>query len=195
MNIIVATCKNRGIGLNGIIPWRLSEDMMFFKNKTIGNGNNSVIMGRKTYDSMERNLPKRTNYVISSTKSPNNIRLHTELYSELTEVNYDIMTKCEYDVNWVIGGEQIYNWYLKNNLIQDVYITNILNHYTCDTFFPQLPVNFKKIHSGNVVMSKENKLRFNIDVYRNSFYSSKNYNTIRYDFLKELDKVTTYGVI
>ena len=69
MNIIVAMCKNRGIGINGMIPWSLKEDMKFFKNKTIGNGNNAVIMGRNTFESISTTLPKRRNYVISSTKS------------------------------------------------------------------------------------------------------------------------------
>src|SRR6056300_225472 len=59
MNIIVAMCKNRGIGYRGTIPWSLKEDMRFFRNKTIGYGNNAVVMGRKTYDSIPVELPKR----------------------------------------------------------------------------------------------------------------------------------------
>ena len=48
---------------------KLSEDLKFFKNKTIGSENNAVIMGRKTYDSLNGKLPKRDNYIISSTKN------------------------------------------------------------------------------------------------------------------------------
>jgi len=57
--IIVATCgPSWGIGLNNSMPWQHKEDMEFFKARTTGN---VVIMGRKTYESMGRPLPNRTN--------------------------------------------------------------------------------------------------------------------------------------
>ena len=195
MNIIVAMCKNRGIGYRGTIPWSLKEDMRFFRNKTIGYGNNAVVMGRKTYDSIPVELPKRKNYVISSTKSSSSVGDGTMVYSNLIQANYDIVTKkYGYDDVWVIGGEQIYKWYINHNLVKDVYITNVMNDYECDSFFPVLPDTFKKIHSGNVVMSKENKIPYNIEVYRNRFYDFKNYDVLWCDFLRELDKVSHYGV-
>ena len=65
MNIIVAATNNRGIGLNGTIPWKIIQDLKFFRLMTT---NNAVIMGRKTYDSIGRPLPNRRNIVI--TKNP-----------------------------------------------------------------------------------------------------------------------------
>ena len=47
MNIVVAACKNGGIGLKNRLPWKLSKEMKYFKELTIGEKNNAVVMGRK----------------------------------------------------------------------------------------------------------------------------------------------------
>ena len=55
--IIVATCNNNGIGINNQLPWDLiKEDMKLFSKLTTGNGNNAIIMGRKTFESIGRSL-------------------------------------------------------------------------------------------------------------------------------------------
>ena len=64
VTIIVAMTKNRTIGKNNQIPWHLSEDLKNFKRITT---NNTVIMGRKTFDSIGKPLPNRNNIVISRT--------------------------------------------------------------------------------------------------------------------------------
>ena len=74
INLIVAMCKNNGIGLNNKIPWKISEDMHYFSKKTSGNypgdGNkkNAVIMGRNTWESLPKKykpLPHRFNIVLT----------------------------------------------------------------------------------------------------------------------------------
>jgi dihydrofolate reductase len=74
VNLIVAMCKNNGIGLNNKIPWKISEDMHYFSKKTSGNypgdGNkkNAVIMGRNTWESLPKKykpLPHRFNIVLT----------------------------------------------------------------------------------------------------------------------------------
>ena len=65
--LIVAVDKNNGIGKNNKIPWYFSEDLKYFAKMTKGGGNNAIIMGRKTYESIGNYpLPKRTNIIISS---------------------------------------------------------------------------------------------------------------------------------
>ena len=69
MNIIVAYCRNRGIGFQNQLPWRLSADLKRFKELTIGDGNNAVIMGRNTWASLPsgyKPLPKRENIVLTT---------------------------------------------------------------------------------------------------------------------------------
>ena len=196
MNIIVGMCRNRGIGKNGAIPWSLKEDMQFFKNKTVGTGNNAVIMGRKTFESLNRKdgLPKRDNYVISSRPlfEPHT-RKNCFLYKDIANACRDIMSReSRYDDVWVIGGQQIYSWFLTNNLIKDVYVTNIILNTECDCFFPELPGQFTKLHSGNVLRSKHKDLQYNIDVYRNKEYEKAGYN---YDLLRRIEFIEKYGAL
>ena len=66
MNIVVATCKNRGIGIKNQLPWRLLSDLYFFKYLTIGNEKNAVIMGKNTYLSLPKPLKYRDNIVLST---------------------------------------------------------------------------------------------------------------------------------
>ena len=61
--LICAVAENRTIGRNNSLPWHLSEDLKYFKRITMGN---SIIMGRKTWESIGRALPGRTNIVITS---------------------------------------------------------------------------------------------------------------------------------
>ena len=66
--LIAAVSKDGGIGKQGHLPWRIKEDLAFFSKMTRGNGNNAVIMGRKTWNSLEgKHLPGRDNYILSST--------------------------------------------------------------------------------------------------------------------------------
>ena len=68
INIIVAYCKNRGMGINNQLPWMISKDLKKFKILTVGNGKNCVIMGRKTWESLPfKPLPLRANIVLSRT--------------------------------------------------------------------------------------------------------------------------------
>ncbi|PCJ28225.1 MAG: dihydrofolate reductase [SAR86 cluster bacterium] len=62
ISLICAMSENRVIGFNNGLPWRLSEDLKYFRRTTMGN---SIIMGRKTWESIGRALPGRTNIVIS----------------------------------------------------------------------------------------------------------------------------------
>jgi len=66
-HIIVAQCKNRGIGYENKIPWQIYEDMKLFSKKTRGQGNNAIVMGRKTWESLPyQPLLKRTNIIVFS---------------------------------------------------------------------------------------------------------------------------------
>ena len=67
MNIVVAACKNRGIGINNKLPWLLSNDLKYFKFLTQSKGSNAIVMGKNTSFSLPRALPKRVNYILSST--------------------------------------------------------------------------------------------------------------------------------
>ena len=74
----------------------------------------------------------------------------------------DIMTFCiekNFEQVWVIGGQSIYKQFLGLNLIDEVYITEIMKFYTCDTFFPTLSTNFSLVESS-AEMENDTKLYF-----------------------------------
>ena len=143
INIIVACDKNLGIGKNNTIPWYNKEDMQIFKKYTIGNGNNAIIMGRKTLESIP-NIPlnKRKHLVLSHTlKSCKNYNVYKSK-EDLLEHNK------HYDELWVIGGSEIYKLFLMD--AKYVYQTIQNNYYNCDTFFPKLPKEFKVIEQKKI---------------------------------------------
>ena len=83
VKMIVAMDDQRFIGKNGELPWRLSADMSRFRNLTIADGYNAVIMGRKTWDSLPaayKPLPERLNIVMSRDTSWKDEKAESALY-------------------------------------------------------------------------------------------------------------------
>lgn len=114
IKLIAAISDNGILGLNNKLPWSCPEDMKFFKEKTI---DGTVIMGRKTYESIGRPLPKRTNIVITSSK----IEAATNLtsFTSLQEACY------AYPDAFIIGGSQIYREALAKSLPNFIYLNKI----------------------------------------------------------------------
>lgn len=129
-NCIVAMTPLREIGANGEIPWRLEEDMKYFYKTTMGNGNNAVVMGRKTWDSIplvRRPLKGRLNIVISTKLSVSNTECI--VFPDFDIAIEELAKLKELDTVWIIGGESIYRQALSNRgLISNVYITVIPRH-------------------------------------------------------------------
>ena len=162
LKMIVAISKNRGIGLGNSLPWKIKTDMNYFKNKTIGNGNNCVIMGKNTWFSLDPQirepLPKRDKIVMSSSNL-NITTANTQSIKNIPEL-YTLCNKKQYDDIFVIGGAQIYSTFLEEGLVDTVYITEIDEDYKCDTFFPKLPNDFYISHTTETVWENEIGLRF-----------------------------------
>lgn len=120
--------SNRVIGVNNTLPWHISEDLKHFKSLTTGH---TIIMGRKTYESIGRPLPNRRNIVISR---------NTEASYEGAEVVHsieDAFTICKNDNEvFVIGGSNIYEQAL--SLVDYIYITEIKKSFSGDAFFPEI---------------------------------------------------------
>lgn len=141
-SIFVAIDENGGISKNGSIPWKSQGDMKFFKEMTCGRGNNAVIMGRITYESIPpqfRPLNGRMNIVISRTwkqEEHPEIAVCSSLMEALKKVGTSVVKKYE-DV-FVIGGEQIYREAIEDYmyLCKRLYVTKFKTDYNCDQFFP-----------------------------------------------------------
>jgi dihydrofolate reductase len=128
ISLLAAMDKNRVIGLNNDLPWHLPNDLKFFKEKTTGK---TIIMGRKTFESIGRVLPKRKHVVLTKQKLdfPKEVMVIHDL-NEISEWNKTNPDK-EY---FVIGGSAIFNQFLP--LADRMYITWIDEAFQGDTYFP-----------------------------------------------------------
>jgi dihydrofolate reductase len=129
LTIVVAMNFNRVIGKGNGIPWDLAEDRKHFVNVTSGH---PIIMGRKTWDSIGRPLPKRRNIVIS--RGTLELPTGVELASGLLEA-IDLARQTDDDPR-IIGGGQIYAESLP--LATRIYMTEINDRGVGDVFFPLL---------------------------------------------------------
>lgn len=131
INLIAAASKNGVIGKDGQLPWDIPEDLKFFKEKT---KSCNIIMGRKTYESIGKPLPKRVNIVVT--------RQNDLFYEGVVVVNSmeDAIKKCERNKNtFIIGGEQIYKAFMP--MAQKIYLTQIEEEIEGDTYFPEIDEN------------------------------------------------------
>jgi dihydrofolate reductase len=163
MKLIVAFCKNNGIGFNNKMPWYLKSDLKRFKKLTIGSGNNAVVMGRNTWVSLKcLSLPKRSNIILTS--NMDYFQAKNQLFMQSFDDVAVVSQSQLYDDIWLIGGEQIYRESLKKNLVDEIYATVIDNDFACDTFFPEIPKEFKLIEEG--ALQSENNIKFNYVHYK-----------------------------
>lgn len=133
---IAAMGLNRAIGKSNTLPWNIPEELQWFKKMTI---DQVILMGRKTYDSIGRPLPRRETIVLSrSSKKIEGIRvIHTleELSQNLPVFEKDI---------WIVGGAEIYNLTLP--YCSDLYLTQVKKDIPdADVFFPKFEDSFKLV--------------------------------------------------
>lgn len=148
-NIIAAIDEKNGIGKSNKIPWYFPEDLKYFSNITKGNGNNAVIMGRNTYESIGNYpLPGRVNIVISSQYKPSHG--YSLYWVTSPEEANNLCKELTFNEVWVIGGASIYEYYLNHTqIINKIYITSICKCFNCDTFFPSSYL--KKYETSHII--------------------------------------------
>ena len=127
LTAIVAMTPQHIIGKGGDLPWNLPDDLKFFKEHTSGH---PIVMGRKTFDSIGRPLPKRQNIVLTRDPEWNHIGV------EMIQNPEDLGKFQLIDPRvFVIGGEQIYRFFLP--FLDEIIITHVADHYEGDTYFPE----------------------------------------------------------
>jgi dihydrofolate reductase len=130
---VAAMAANRVIGRDGALPWRLPEDLRFFRRLTTGH---PVVMGRKTWESLGRALPNRRNIVISRTLASAE---GAEVVRSLEELRALGLT---HDV-FVIGGAEIYRLLLP--VCSAVYLTVLPGEAEGDTRLPEFERHFPRM--------------------------------------------------
>jgi dihydrofolate reductase len=134
IHILVAQSKNRVIGKNNSIPWHNKEDFQFFKQMTT---NNTVVMGRKTWDSLPKKpLKDRVNIVISSQKYDDYENVH--FCKTITDAIHHEAIKGE---TFIIGGASVYEQVFYMDVVDYIFSSVIPGDYEGDTFFPEIDLN------------------------------------------------------
>ena len=119
--------RNRVIGLNNRLPWRLPADMKYFKKTTMGK---PVIMGRKTYESFGHPLPGRKNIVVTRN------RLFNAEGCTVVHTIEDALSAAGKGEVMVIGGATLYEQLLP--VADRLYVTLLDTHFEGDTYFPEI---------------------------------------------------------
>lgn len=146
LSLIVATANNNAIGRNNELPWHLPQDLKYFKSVTLGK---PVIMGRKTFESIGKPLPGRTNIVVTRQKDWKFAGvLVAKSVEEALEIGQQFRNEQDNlaEEIMVIGGAEIYRHALP--IADRVYLTRIdANVDGADAYFPELPTAQWKLAS------------------------------------------------
>ena len=153
--LIAAVDKNLAIGKDGKIPWEVKEDLKFFRENT---EDSAIIMGRATFDSIGRPLPKRKNIVMTRTFKGREGVIEVNSSKDALEQAKSYSEKIN-----IIGGEYIYKEFLP--LATKLLITEIdIEVISPDAFFPEWDINLWKEISRK--QSCENGLNFSFVEYQ-----------------------------
>ncbi|MCJ0743864.1 dihydrofolate reductase [Pedobacter montanisoli] len=128
LSIVVAVSSNNAIGKGNELLWYLSADLKHFKNITTGH---TIIMGRKTYESIGKPLPNRRSIVITHNKD-----YKIEGAEVVHSLNDALDLLGENEEGFIIGGAQIYNQVLP--FCNKIYLTTVHHHFDADAFFPEI---------------------------------------------------------
>ena len=217
VNLIVAYDNDTlGIGKDGQIPWKNKTDMKWFKEVTVGNGNNAVIMGRRTFESLgKKPLPNRYNIIVSTSLLVENTYSIDPEYRE----TMSIVTKLEDAINlartrlienvFIIGGMGLYREAIEKDLI-DVYfensITTNLEEQDFDIFYEDSAGEYPNQYACNftdLVYMKKIDSNVNPSIsYKDSYYKYQVYDSLPYhdyccvndyNYLRLLCDIINYG--
>lgn len=133
ISLIAALDEHKGIGYQNSLPWHIPEDLKRFKRLTTGK---NIIMGRVTYDSIGKALPKRKNFVLSFSK---NLKLPDANIINKSDQLYSVINQSKTAETFVIGGSSIYKMFLP--FASKLYLTFIKGAFKCDRVFPDFDDN------------------------------------------------------
>ena len=148
LSIIVAKAKNNIIGKDNSMLWKLPDDLKRFKEKTLGH---NIIMGRKTFESLGRVLPKRKHIVFTQNPDFKVEHENVEVVHSLLQIQQYIESEEE---AFVIGGAMIYS--LLMPYTTKMYVTQINQDFEGDVFFPKIDLEKWEIVERKKGLQDEN---------------------------------------
>jgi len=151
ISIVVAISENNAIGKDNQLLWHLPADLRHFKNITTGH---TIIMGRKTYDSIGKPLPNRRNIIITRQKGLNIEGV------EVTNSLDEALALCEKENEvFIIGGAEIYKQAVA--VSHRIYLTRVHQEFEADAFFPELDnETWKEVEKVDHLPDEKNKFAY-----------------------------------
>ncbi len=156
ISAIVAAAENNAIGKDNQLLWHLPNDLRFFKRTTTGH---TIIMGRKTYESVGKPLPNRRNIII--TRQPGYAVEGAEVVHSLTAA----FERCAgQDEVFVVGGAEIYRQALP--AVGRIYLTRVHATLPGDSFFPKLDErNWRLVAEDHHAADDRHAYRYTFEIY------------------------------
>jgi dihydrofolate reductase len=152
-SIVVAVARNGVIGKAGGLAWKISDDLKRFKEITTGH---PVLMGRKTYDSIGKPLPNRSNIVISRTMTAVDGVIIARSIDEAAARSKDEAERLGVDEIFIIGGADIYEKTL--SFCGRIYLTEVEADVVGDAYFPALePRDWRRTPAGRAERTARNE--------------------------------------
>ena len=154
LSLSVAMADNYAIGKDGDMPWHLSDDLKRFAKITAGK---TIIMGRKTFESLPKVLPGRKHVVISASPDFKIEHEMVEVRSDIDSVFKEYAAKDE--EAFIIGGAVIYDRALP--YCHKLYLTLVEGDFEADTFFPRFDMSqYEEIERSDVVTDSKSGVRY-----------------------------------
>uniref|UniRef100_A0A1I7UY72 dihydrofolate reductase n=1 Tax=Caenorhabditis tropicalis TaxID=1561998 RepID=A0A1I7UY72_9PELO len=181
MNLIVAMDTEGGIGKNGGLPWRIKKDMQHFaavtKKVNYPSKRNAVLMGRKCWESIpesRRPLAGRLNIVLSRqlTEHTSENLIIAKSFESVSKLLAEPQYCDSIETIWNIGGAEIYDIALRDDLVEEIYLTRIFKNFDADVYLKSLDFgNMEKVEpsenlSENSETFEENGIRFEFSKWR-----------------------------
>ncbi len=154
LSIIVAKASNDVIGGDNKLLWHISDDLKRFKEITSGH---TIIMGRKTFESLPKILPNRKHIVITRDKSFKVDSSSVEIVNDINSVINRFKNSCE--EAFVIGGGEIYKALLPNT--KKIYLTRVYKDFDGDTKFPEISLDKWSVeYKSDLLINEKDNLNF-----------------------------------
>ncbi|MDD2628123.1 MAG: dihydrofolate reductase [Clostridia bacterium] len=162
IKMIAAVGKNGEIGKDGNLIWHLPGDLKFFKEMTIGT---TIVMGRKTFNSLPGKLKEREHVVLSVNNNFNKDTNDIKVFKDMEELKEWVKLKGETEDVFIIGGASLYNAFIA--IAEELVITEIkAEDNDADTFFPD--IEKEKFEKKTLSVNMENGI-----MYKHVLYTRK----------------------
>ena len=159
---VVALSNNNVIGVDNNLPWNLKTDLKHFREYTT---NKIIIMGRKTYDSIGRVLPNRTNYVVSRTIKEIEGGFVFNSTENAIKDAIEVCNKKEMNEIVIIGGGYLFDETMP--IVNKLVLTKVDCNIKGDVFYPEIDIDmWELVSTESFYMDEENDYNFTVEVLK-----------------------------